>query len=116
MLSAQFNWLTASVYVGLYGVDTVFNAAHTDIGDLAGAQIAVVEGLTAKNTANGYATSSPAVFNQVPAPTVVAVVILYESSGDLIAFIDDASGVPFTPTDVGLQLIPIGAGGAWFRL
>lgn len=116
LLAAQFSWLTASVSVGLYGSATVYDAAHTVVGDLAGTQIAVVSNLTARNNLNGYAMSSPAVFSALTSATPVAVAILYEPTGELVAFIDDATGFPYTPLGDDFQLIPAGAGGAWFQL
>lgn len=111
-LMGQLDWLTDTIKVVL--VDTgnysVNLAAHEFLSDIpSAARVAISGALTGKTATGGVADADDVTIAAVSGPTVEALVI-FKDTGDpstspLIAWIDTASGLPFTPNggDVTIQ-------------
>ncbi len=113
------NLLTADVKA--VAVDTgayTYSAAHQFLSDIpAGARIATSPSLATKTVTNGTFDSGDLVFAAFSGATVEAIV-LYVDTGSattsrLIAFIDTATGLPFTPNG---STLTVGTPSGWFTL
>lgn len=111
-LRGQLDWLTDTIKVVL--VDTgnysVNLAAHEFLSDIpSAARVAISGALTGKTATGGVADADDVTIAAVSGPTVEALVIFKDtgnpSTSPLIAWIDTASGLPFTPNggDVTIQ-------------
>lgn len=90
-----------------------YSGAHEYFGSVASAVVGTPVTLTGKSVADGVFAAADATFTAVVGPTVEALVI-YQWTGDpatsrLIAYIDTATGLPFTPHG-GNVLVPWDAG------
>jgi hypothetical protein len=106
------DWDTHDIKVVLvdHGVDTPVPATDQYLSDIAaGARIATSGNLASKTVTDGVADAADITIATVSGATVESIVI-YRDSGDqntssLIAYIDTATGLPFTPNggDVTIQ-------------
>lgn len=100
-LDAEINWLTDTVKCILIDVTQYTCVIGTDsvLGDVpAGARVAVSGALTGKTITDGVANAASATFSTVTGAAVGAIVIYQDNGGQkLIAYIDNATGLPVTP-------------------
>lgn len=121
LLGAGVNLVTGTVKVQL--VDTgayTFSDAHQFLSSIpSGARIGAPVTLGGKSVASGVFDAADSTFTSVPAGTGTAAnveaLVIYRDTGDpatsdLIAYIDAATGLPFTP-DGGNQNVTWPAGG-----
>lgn len=111
-LKGQLDWLTQTIKVCL--VDTGNYSPNLAADEFlsaipAAARVAISGPLTGKTATAGVADADDVTITAVSGPTVEALV-LFADTGDpatspLIAYIDTASGLPFTPNggDVTIQ-------------
>ena len=103
-LEGQFNWLTDTIKAFL--VDTAAYTANmavheflSDVGS--SARIAGPVTLTAKASTGGAADAADITFASVAGPSIEALVLYRdtgtEATSPLIAYIDQATGLPITP-------------------
>lgn len=111
-LMGDIAWDTDDIRVILvdttdYTVDLVNHDFLDDV--LAAARVAVSSSLTSKTTAAGVADAADVVFGSVTGDVSEAVIVYQhtgvESTSRLIAYIDNAVGLPVTPdgTDITVQ-------------
>lgn len=103
-LEAQINWLTDTIKCILVdtGAYTPQIATHKYLSDIpTSSRIAGPVTLTAKSTAGGAADAADCTFAAVSGSSIEAIVIYKdtgtESTSELIAYIDTATGLPITP-------------------
>ena len=116
-LKGEIAWQTKTIDVILVKVGTEADEYNVDLANhqflqdvTAGARVALLSGnavedteLTTKTTAAGVAGADDAVFEEVTGDEIGAIVIYARESTDtettsrLIAYIDDATGLPVTP-------------------
>jgi len=116
MISNQFDWATMAVSVVAWrGPYTFLETNETTADITAGGGQLVMVGLPLLNQLampGGYARSDTAVVPDVPAsPDAVTFLTLVEMAGaveeyPLIAFIDDAVGLPFVPNGQDQRVQP----------
>ena len=102
-LSGSINMVADTIKVAL--VDTgvyTYSAAHEFYSSVSAAVIDTPETLAGKSVTDGVFDASDATFTAVTGATVEAVV-MYKDTGvaatsPLIAYIDTATGLPFTPS------------------
>jgi hypothetical protein len=111
-LDGSIDWDTDNIKVVLvdHGVDTPVIATDDNLDDIiAGARIATSANLGTKTVVDGVADAADPTISAVSGATVESLVIYKdtgtESTSRLIAFIDVATGLPFTPNggDVTIQ-------------
>lgn len=104
-LNGNLNWLTDDVRAilidtALYTVDLATDQFLSAIA--AGARISVSGSLTTKTATDGVADADDTSFSLVSGASVEAIVLYKHTGVDatarLIAYIDTATGVPFTPS------------------
>lgn len=103
-LDGSIDWDTDAIKAVLVdtGAYTVNLATHTFLSDIAaGARIATSGNLASKTVTSGVADAADVSFTAVTGASVEAIV-LYKDTGSaatsrLIAYIDTATGLPFTP-------------------
>lgn len=108
----RVDWSADTIVLVLvdHGSDTPLPATDDFLDDiLAAARIATSSAFTAKTVTNGVADAADVTLTAVSGASVESIVI-YKSTGvettsNLIAFIDTATGLPFTPSggDVTIQ-------------
>ncbi len=110
-LSGSIDWDTDDIRVILIdtGAYTVNLSTHDNLDDVAaGSRIAVSGALGSKTVTDGVANAAGVTFSAVTGATVEAVVIYkhtgVESTSRLIAFIDNATGLPVTPNGGDITL------------
>jgi len=122
-LRAEISWNVATIKASAVRGYT-FTAAHQFVSDATGAGAVLVSTCTlaSKGTTAGVASAADNTWVAVPAGAAIDVVLIYQASavtggGDvaasaqrLIAFIDNATNLPFTPIgiDVALKFAPSG--------
>lgn len=108
----RVDWSADSIVLVLvdHGIDTPAPATDDFLDDiLAGARIATSAAFTAKTVTSGVADAADVTLTAVSGASVESIVIYkstgVESTSNLIAFIDTATGLPFTPSggDVTIQ-------------
>ena len=122
IMQAQIDLSTVAVDAIL--VDTAsytYSTAHQDLADIAtDVRIGGTQLLGSKTFTNGVFDAADITFSSVPAtePTCEALVLFYDSGTDtsstLIAYIDNASGLPVDPS--GGDIIVSWAAGGIFQL
>lgn len=104
LLTAGVNWSTDTIKAvlvdtALYTVNLAADDALADIA--AGARIATSAAFTGKTATDGIADAADLAYASVTGATVEALVIYkdtgVEGTSTLIAYIDTATGLPFTP-------------------
>jgi hypothetical protein len=103
-LNGSINWTTDTVKALLVdtGNYTVAIDTHEFLSDIAaGARVGTAVALSGKSSLLGVADGNDSTFSSVTGATVEAIV-LYKDTGvegtsALIAYIDSATGLPFTP-------------------
>lgn len=103
-LDADIDWSADNIKAVLvdHGSDTPVPATDQFLSDIgAGARIATSGNLASKTSTDGVADAADLTFTAVTGATVESIV-LYKDTGSaatsaLIAFIDTATGLPFTP-------------------
>ncbi len=102
-LEGALNWKTDPIYVALIDTDKiqVNLAAHDKYGTYQAAVVGSPVPLTNKRTDGGAADADDVTFQSVSGASVEAL-LLYkqgvpETNGNLIAWIDVATGLPITP-------------------
>lgn len=104
MLEGQLNWLTDPIYAIL--LDTAnytFSPNHQTLADIDGSAFIVSSDvLTGRTTANGVADADDVTFASPSSGPVMSALILVKDGGTaitskLIAYIDTAAGLPYTP-------------------
>jgi hypothetical protein len=110
--SPALDWDTDTIKVVLvdHGVDTPAPATDQFLSDIAaGARIATSGALTGKTVTAGVADAADVTIAAVSGASVESIVVYKDTGVDttspLIAFIDTATGLPFTPNggDVTIQ-------------
>lgn len=103
-LEAQINWLTDTVKCILVdtGAYTPQIGTHKYLSDIpTSSRIAGPVTLTAKTTTGGAADAADCTFTAVSGASIEAIVLYkdtgVESTSELIAYIDTATGLPITP-------------------
>lgn len=131
--SGQIDWINDDFGALLVHADYVFDAAHTDLTDIADTTAVrlsevLLTGMAATGT--GIATADNAVFTSVPVPpdgeSVDAVIIYRSDTGDLgtqteadcvlVAYIDSATGLGVVPNGGDITVVWDGGTGNIFRL
>jgi len=111
-LDGSIDWDTDDIRCILVDTDdySVDLAAHDNLDDIpAGARVATSAALTGKTVAAGVADAADVTFSAVTGDPSEALVIYKhtgtESTSRLIAYIDDATGLPVTPNggDITVQ-------------
>jgi hypothetical protein len=111
-LAGDIDWDAHDIRVIL--VDTgqyAFNAIHDNLDDISvGARVATSSaGLTGKTVVDGVADADDITILSVSGATVEAVVLYRdtgtESTSRLIAYIDTATGLPFTPSGGDVTIV-----------
>ena len=111
-LDGSIDWDTDDIKAVLVDVAdyTVDLAAHDNLDDIpAGARVATSGNLASKTVAAGVADAADITFSAVTGDQFEAIVIYKDtgtaSTSRLIAYIDDASGLPCTPNggDITIQ-------------
>jgi len=103
-LIANIDWVADDIRgvlvdTGLYSVDL---ALHDFLDDIAvGARVGTITALAGKSAAAGVADATDLTFSNVTGATVEALVLYkhtgVETTSQLIAYIDTATGLPATP-------------------
>ncbi len=104
--------------VKVYLADTslyTYSASHQFLTDFAaGARVGTPQTLASKTFLNGVFDAADASFPTVTGPTVEAAIIVIdtgvEATSRLVAYIDSAQGLPFTPMGIDQPLIWNSAG------
>jgi hypothetical protein len=110
MAKAQFNWVGLVVHPFIWRGPYVFSEAHvsaTDVASAGGAPVmagAQLTGMLVKP--GGYCTSYPALLPAVAVGAPVTFMTLVDGSQNLIAYIDEAVGLPFTPNGLDWLVQP----------
>lgn len=107
---AQFDWVTKVVHLfawrGLY----VFDESHVTAADVANAGgESVMAGpplIGQVVKPGGYCSSNPTVLPAVPVGLPVTFFTLLDGSSNLIAYIDEGIGLPFTPNGLDWLVQP----------
>jgi hypothetical protein len=111
LLEANLNWLTDPIYAIL--INTQYYAAslgHTSLADV-DAQAFVVSSslLTGRTTTNGVADADDLVFSPTAGPICQALILVKDGStaiqSKLIAYIDTARGLPYTPDGTSIKFV-----------
>lgn len=104
-LNGNLNWLTDDVRAILIDADTytVNLATHQFLSDVpGGARISVSASLANKTATIGVADADDVSFSLVSGASVEAILIYKHTGSDstarLIAYLDTATGLPFTPS------------------
>ena len=104
-LDGSLNWLTDDVRAILVDTSsyTVNLATHKFLSAIVvGARVSVSGSLTGKSATAGVADADDVSFTGVSGPTVEAIVLYKHTGSDatarLIAYLDGATGLPFTPS------------------
>lgn len=103
-LEGQINWLTDTIKAILVdtGAYTPQISTHKYLSDIpTSSRIAGPVTLTAKSTTGGAADAADCTFTNVSGASIEAIVLYkdtgVESTSELIAYIDTATGLPITP-------------------
>lgn len=116
-LDGSIDWNTSTIKVSLLRGYT-FNDAHQFLSDItsSGATLVATQTLTTPTATGGVANADPVTFTSVPTGTACSCYILYQSSAPsggadlattsqrLIAYIDDATGLPVTPNGGNINI------------
>jgi hypothetical protein len=109
-LSGQLSWLAQPFGVVLINTNfyTVQPSIHRTLSDVpANARIAVSPNLTSNSASGGVARAADLVITNVTGPVIEALVIFHntgtDSTSELIAYIDTAMNLPWTPQ--GLNVV-----------
>lgn len=119
-LEGGIAWLTDTIKVALVDTGTyTFSAAHQFYSSVSGV-VGTPQTLTTKTTTNGVADADDSTFTSVSGASVEALVI-YKDTGSaatspLIAYIDTATGLPFTPSGVNQTVVWDSATNKIFKL
>ncbi|MDR7399655.1 MAG: hypothetical protein QN144_10160 [Armatimonadota bacterium] len=103
-LTGQINWTADTIKVVLTSAGYTVNlATHQYLSDIpSGARVATSPALTGKAATNGVASAADVTLTAVSGAQVTGMVIYkdtgVETSSRLIAWIDTATGLPFTPS------------------
>ena len=108
-LAGEIDWNTATIKVDL-GRGYTFDSTDKFVSDLTShTAVATSSALSGKSVTNGVADASDFTFSAVPAGAACTYLIIYQSSAvtggadvptsqqRLIAYIDNANGLPVTP-------------------
>lgn len=102
--TAQINWLTDDFRCVLLRQGYLVNIRDDEfLSDIpTNARISSSQLLGSKSIARGYLLAGPSMFQLVSDTSEAVAVVLYregvdDASSDLIAYIDDAGGLPFVP-------------------
>lgn len=101
-LDADIDWLVDTIKVAL--VDTgvyTFSQTHEFYSDVSAGVIGTPVALANKTSTDGIADADDATFTAVPGTTSIEAIVIYKDTGvagtsPLIAYIDTATGLPFT--------------------
>lgn len=117
-LTGEIDWDTATIKVALMRGYT-YNSAHKFMSDLTGAGatiVATTAALGSKTTTNGVAGAADTTFTAVPTGAACSSLVIYQSSAvgggadvattaqRVIAYIDNATGLPITPNGADINV------------
>lgn len=101
LLKGQFNLLTATVKAMLIKSGYVYSDTHQYVSDILDYDNGRSSELINKSVTNGVFNANPVTLNAIGAYQVIAVVLYIDTGSDstspLVAYIDTAAGLPFTP-------------------
>lgn len=102
-LDGNIDWDTHTIKALLVDADYTYSAAHDNLDDIAaGARVGTAQTLASKTVTDGVADAADITVPTVSNATPVVAVVLYkdtgvESTSRLIAYIDNAVGLPTQP-------------------
>lgn len=116
-LAGEIDWDTATIKIVLVRGYT-YSAAHEFMSDLTGSggSIVATATLVSKTVTSGVAGAADVSFTAVPAGAVCEALVIYQSSAvgggadvaasaqRLIAYIDNATGLPITPNGADITV------------
>lgn len=121
LLTAQFNWMTAPVWVAFVSDGYVADPAHINLTDIpTGALLARTGPLTSKDATGGYARGIPPEMKLFRNGTPVAGIVLFENTGidatsKLICYTNDGPALPFLGVGFDYAVAFNAALGGFFR-
>ena len=100
-LTGNLSWTSNTVKAVLVNGYT-YSDAHAYLSDLGAAAVATSPALTSKTSSGGVADAADVTFPAVTGNSVEAIVLFADtgtaSTSRLIAYVDNATGLPVTPT------------------
>ena len=119
--TAQLDWLSVPIKVVLTSTDYTFNAVDAYLSDIpAENRVYTTAELTNKSATDGYLLADNILVDAVPIGSILAAVFYWdtgnESTSLLIAYTDEAAGLPFTGDGGRVFLLPNGSPARFLKL